>query len=159
MKNEFCLGCRFLSVLDWLSEILRLDQFSFSCGSGCFSDCRKTWRWAGWGNAPACNNMYEMKMVLQCILRAFIKLINAETHQSVSRRAVGSLEVIFINALYSVQGWNVVNYRGRELLIENWLEISFLFLSLALTCDVTEGKPLSLICLYELMSFRIGSAG
>lgn len=25
MKNEFCLGCRFLSVLDWLSEILWLD--------------------------------------------------------------------------------------------------------------------------------------
>lgn len=58
-------------------------------------------------------------MVLQCILCAFIKLMNAEIHQSVSRRAVGSLEVTFINALYSVQGLNVVNYRGRELLVEN----------------------------------------
>jgi len=45
-----------------------------------------------------------MKMVFLCILSAFIKLMNAEIHQSISGRAVGSLEVTFINALYSVQG-------------------------------------------------------
>lgn len=45
----------------------------------------------------------EMKMELVCILRAFIKLMNAEIHPPVSRGAVGNLEVTFTNALYSAQ--------------------------------------------------------
>lgn len=54
-------------------------------------------------------------MELVCILRAFIKLMNAEIHPPVSRGAVGNLEVTFTNALYSAQGRNTECYRGREL--------------------------------------------
>lgn len=122
--------CLKLAVRNFVIRII-----FFSCVSGYFSICRKTWRSTVWRNAPACNNVYEMKMVLQCILCAFTKLMNAETLQLVSRKAVGSLEVLLINALYSVQGWNGVNYRGRELLRVNWLEISIPVIGVDLWCD------------------------